>query len=140
VQSLALTTMIQGRAGADAPNMKPEGGQLCMVVPEGQAAQTQTMMLEPGHCYTVLAQGAGGVTEVDLAMTLDTSTALPPALAALAANPQLAVDQESGSSASIGPKQSCYQWPFPLPGMVKISAKARTGTGPVALQVYKKKK
>ncbi|UQA63799.1 hypothetical protein E8A73_027320 [Polyangium aurulentum] len=139
--SLGLTTMITGRAKTDAPApMKPEGGPLCMVVPEGQTVSTQTMNLEPGHCYTVLAQGAAGVSEVDVQLILDTATALPPALAALAQNPTLAVDQETGASASIGPKQTCYAWPFPLPGLVKVVAKARTGTGPIALQVYKKKK
>jgi hypothetical protein len=138
--SLGLTTMITGRAATDAPKMKAEGGPFCMVVPEGQTISTQTIMLEPGQCYTVLGQGAAGVTEVDLQLVLDTSTALPPALAALAAQPTLAVDQETGASASIGPKTSCYAWPFPLPGMVKVSAKARTGTGAIALQVYKKKK
>ncbi len=120
--------------------MKPEGGQLCMVVPEGQMAATPTMMLEPGFCYTVIGQGAGGVTEVNLQLSLDMATALPPALGALAANPVLAVDQEAGSSASIGAKQSCYAWPWPVPAMVKVNAMAKTGTGPVAVQVYKKKK
>lgn len=132
--------MITGRAAQDAPQMKPEGSPLCMVVPEGQTVSTQTMMLEPGHCYTVLAQGAAGVSEVDVQLVLDTSTALPPALQSMASNPTLAVDQESGASASIGPKQSCYAWPFPLPATVKIVAKARTGSGAIALQAYKKKK
>lgn len=132
--------MITARSKTDAPNMKAEGGQICMSLPEGQTVATPTMMLEPGHCYTILAQGGGGATEVDLSLALDTAAALPPALAALAANPVLAVDQESGSSASIGTKANCYAWPFPLPGMVKATAKVTKGTGPVAIQVFKKKK
>jgi hypothetical protein len=140
VQSLALTTMVQGREKVEAPGMKADGGQLCMVVPEGQTASTPTMMLEPGFCYTVIGQGAGGVTELNLALTLDMATALPPQLGALAANPTLAVDQEAGSSASIGQKTSCYAWPWPVPAMVKVNATAKTGSGPVAIQIYKKKK
>jgi hypothetical protein len=133
--------MLKGRAGTDAPNMKPEGAEVCMTVPEGQSASTQVgLMLEPGHCYTVLAQGGPSVTEVELKLLLDVSGSVPPALAAMAANPTLAVDSETGSSASIGAKQSCYAWSFPIAGLAKVTATAKTGSGPISLQVYKKKK
>ncbi len=40
----------------------------------------------------------------------------------------------------MGAKANCYQWPLPVPAAVRVTIKARTGTGPVAAQVYKKKK
>lgn len=133
--------MLKGRAGADAPGMKPEGPEVCMNVPEGQAVSTQVgLMLEPGYCYTVLAQGGPGVTEVELKLALDITGALPPALAAFAANPTLGVDSETGSSASVGGKQSCIPWSGLIAGLAKATATAKSGTGPISLQVYKKKK
>jgi hypothetical protein len=133
--------MLKGRAGTDAPGMKAEGPEACMTVPEGQSVSTQVgLMLEPGHCYTVLAQGGPGVTEVEMKLLLDVSGSVPPALAAMAANPTLAVDAEAGSSASIGAKQSCYAWSFPIAGLAKVTATAKTGSGPISVQVYKKKK
>jgi hypothetical protein len=80
------------------------------------------------------------VTEVELKLLADVSNALPPALAAMAANPTLGADSETGSSASIGAKASCYAWAFPIAGLVKVTATAKTGSGPISLQVYKKKK
>jgi hypothetical protein len=50
------------------------------------------------------------------------------------------VDSETGSSASIGTKQSCYAWSFPIAGLATVTATAKTGSGPIGLQVYKKKK
>jgi len=79
------------------------------------------------HSVTVGAGGGGG-------------GALPPALAALNIKPVLAVDAETGPTGSIGAKQSCYQWPFPIPAAVKVTVKARTGTGPISAQLYSRKK
>lgn len=142
VQSLAMTTMFQGRATSEAPRMQAEGGPICSVVPEGQTASGPTFMLQPGSCYTFLAQALPTVTEVDLQLELDLGSggAMPPALAALNLKPVLAVDSDTGPTAAIGAKQSCYQWPFPLPATVKLVVKARTGTGPVAAQAYSRKK
>jgi hypothetical protein len=112
-----------------------------MSVPEGQAASTAVgLMFEPGFCYTVLAQGSPSVTEVELKLVADISGSVPPAFAALAANPTLGVDTETGSAASIGAKPNCYAWAFPIAGLVKVTATAKTGSGPISLQVYKKKK
>jgi hypothetical protein len=142
VQSLAMTTMFQGRAPADAPRMQPEGSPVCSVVPEGQTTSGPTFMLQPGYCYAFLAQALPTVTEVDVQLELDLGAggAMPPALAALNLKPVLAVDSDTGPTATIGAKQNCYQWPFPLPATVKLVVKARTGTGPVAAQAYSRKK
>ncbi|EYF00890.1 hypothetical protein [Chondromyces apiculatus] len=140
VQSLSLTTMFQGRAAAEAPKMQPEGSPICGVVTEGQTVSGNTFVLQPGNCYTVLAQGLPTVTEVDVQLELDLAGGGAPALAALNIKPMLAVDPDTGPSGAIGAKQSCYSWPFPIPGAVKVVVKARQGSGPVAAQVYSRKK
>ena len=141
VQSLAMTTMFQGRAPTEAPKMQAEGSPVCGVAPEGQTVSGQTFMLQPGYCYTVLAQALPTVTEVDVQLEMDLAGggAMPPALAALNLKPMLAVDPDTGPTGAIGAKQSCYKWPFPIPAAVKIVVKARTGTGPVAAQAYSRK-
>lgn len=141
VMQLGLSTMLKGRAEAEAKGLKAEGPEVCMNVPEGQAATSQVgLMLEPGMCYAVLAQGGTGVTEVDLKLVVDLQGAASPALAAFVANPTLGVDAETGASASVGGKGNCIAWPGPIAVLGKVTATAKTGTGPIALQVYKKKK
>ncbi|WP_437740847.1 hypothetical protein WME73_35695 [Sorangium sp. So ce302] len=140
VQSLAMTTMFQGRAAGEAPKMQPEGAPVCSVVPEGQTASGQTFMLQPGNCYTFLAQALPTVTEVDIQLEIDLNAGGQPGLAAFNLKPVLAVDSDTGPTAAIGAKQSCYQWPFPIAATAKLVVKARTGSGPVAAQAYSRKK
>src|SRR5262245_33150459 len=71
VQTLAMTTAIQGRAAAEAPKMQAEGQPVCGVVQEGKSTSGPVFVLQPGMCYTVLAQSLPGVTEVDVALELD---------------------------------------------------------------------
>lgn len=139
VQTMALTTMFQGRAPTEAPGMQPEGGPICGVVPEGQTVSSQTFMVQQGFCYTFLAQALPTVTEVDLQLELDLASGAP-GLAALNMKPLLQVDTETGPQTAVGAKQSCYQWMLPGQAPVKLVVKARTGSGPVAAQAYKKKK
>jgi hypothetical protein len=137
-----MTTMFQGRQKGEAPGMQPEGGPLCSVVPEGQSTSSTTFMLQPGRCYTILAQALPNVTAIDLQLELDVAgTGAPPALAAVAGKPLLAVGQNNGVQSSIGSaKLGCYQWPWPAPAPVKVTIVAKMGAGPVAAQVYSKKK
>jgi hypothetical protein len=141
VQTLAMTTTLQGRAAAEAPGMQPEGAPICGVVPEGQSPQSPTFLLQQGYCYTFLGQSLPPVTEVDMELILDLSggAQLSPGLAAMAQRPLL-VDTETGEKAAMATKQSCYVWPWPVPGQARLVVKSRGGSGPVAAQVYKKKK
>lgn len=141
VQTLALTTMFKSRAPSEAPGMQPEGGLVCGTVPEGQTLSSPTFMLQPGFCYTFLAQGLPLVSEVDMQLEMDlTGGQIPPALAAFNLKPVLAVDMDTGPQTSVSANQSCYAWAFPVPAAAKLVIKARTGSGPVAAHVYKKKK
>lgn len=142
VQAAALTTMFEGRKAGEAPQMQPEGTAVCYVVPEGQTASSEIVMLQQGFCYTVLGGSLPPVAELDLVLELDLmgGAQLPPALAALGGiKPMLLTDTEIGGSASMGAKQSCYKWPYPLPAAARVTMKARTGSGPVAVQIFKKK-
>ena len=141
VQTLAMTTTLQGRATTEAPGMKPDGAPLCGVVPEAQPVTGPMFMLEQGYCYTFLAQSLPPVTEVDMSLEIDLSggMALAPNLAAMANRPLL-VDTETGEKGAMASKGNCYVWPWPIPAQVKLIVRSKAGAGPVAAQVYKKKK
>lgn len=140
VQTTAFTTMLLARQPSEAPRMEQVGGLVCGSAPEGQAVSGPTFMLEPGYCYTVLGNALPNVSELDVQMVVDLAGGgIPPALAALAAAP-VAVDNTTGPTAAVGPGQSCFQWAMPFPGAVKLVVKPRTGGGPVAAQVYRRKK
>lgn len=140
VQTTAFTTMLMARATTEAPRMEQVGSLVCGVAPEGQPVNGTTVMLEQGYCYTVLGQSLPNVSELDVQMVVDLAGGgIPPALAAMAQAP-LAVDNTAGQSASIGAGNNCYQWPLPIPAAVKLVLKPRTGSGPVAAQVYRRKK
>jgi len=139
VQSLAMSTSLQARAPGEAPGMQPEGQATCGVVPEGQSVTSAPFMLMQGYCYTFLGQSLPPVTEVDIQLVPDVSAGLPPALATMANQPLL-VDTETGDKAAMGAKQACYQWPWPFPLQGKLIVTARAGSGPVAAQVFRKKK
>jgi hypothetical protein len=140
VQTPALTSMIQARAGTEAPGMQPEGAAACNVVPEGQSASSQVFVLQQGYCYTVLGASLPGVTELDMNLELDLAGGGGGALAALNIKPLLMTDAETGPNGAMGAKQNCYQWAFPIPGAARITLKPRAGSGPVAAQLFKKKK
>jgi hypothetical protein len=134
--------MLQARAASEAPGMKPEGGPICGVIPEGQGYAPSSIMMEPGYCYTVLGNSLPPVGDLELAIELDPAV-IPPVLAPLlqGQSPKLAVDgNNAGPQEAVGAKGNCYQWPWPAPMNVKIAIKSKQGTGPIAAQVYKKRK
>jgi hypothetical protein len=132
--------MVQARAAAEAPGAELEGGVACGVAAEGQSVSLP-LTLMPGFCYTVLAQALPNVSEVDVQLVLDLSGGqpVPPLLAAFAQQP-IAVGSGTGVMDAIGAKQDCYKWPFPIPAITKVVVRPRMGSGPVAAQVYKRKK
>jgi hypothetical protein len=140
VQSVAFQTMFAERAKTEAPRMEPEGGVVCgTVAAEGGTVSGPTFFLQPGMCYTVIANALPNVSEVDVQIVGDAAAAgVPPALATLLSAP-LAVDSDTGAMATIGAKQNCYKWAWPIPAAAKLVVKARTGTGPVGAQVYRRK-
>lgn len=134
---LALQTALKAREKTElGPGMKPESGFTCMVVAEGGSA-TVPVMLQSGKCYTFLAQSLPNVAEVDVTLKPNFGNPVPPLLA-MFANTPLAADSDVGPAATIGKGPNCFKNPFPIPGMTVVEVKARSGAGPVAVQVYSK--
>jgi hypothetical protein len=140
VQTTAMATLFMARQKADAPGMQPEGGPVCGVVPDQQSVSSPTFVLQPGHCYTVLAQALPNVSQVDVQLELDLSAGMNPALAAFAGKPLLAVGDSAGVTATLGAKNNCYQWALPIGAPVKVTVKSKMGAGIIAAQLYSKKK
>lgn len=141
-QSLATTTAMQARAAAEAPGMKPDGAPHCGVVAEGQQYVSQPFMLEQGYCYTFIGQSLPPVSQMEMVLQGDASGLVAPIMPnmANAAQAPLLVSTTPGERVNMGEKQSCYQWPFPIPAPVRLILKSRAGAGPVAAQIYRKKK
>lgn len=84
------------------------------------------IQLTLNKCYTIIAAGAPGVTEVNLSLVPN----LPLATA-------MAVDNSTGSQATLGAKPNCYkQMLFSAPMNLVVDVPA--GQGLVAIQVYEK--
>jgi hypothetical protein len=143
-QLLATTTSMQARAAAEAPGMKPEGAPVCGVAGEGQTVVGPLFVLEPGYCYTFLGQSLPPVAQMEMVLQADLSGAagsfLPPSMSGMAqmAQAPLLVSTVPGERVNMAEKQNCYQ--AMVPGTVKLILKARAGGGPLAAQVYRKKK
>ncbi|MFO0588786.1 MAG: hypothetical protein U0441_14645 [Polyangiaceae bacterium] len=139
VQLAALTTMFPARAKDEAPGMQPEGSPICNVLPEGQTATSEIFTLQQGYCYTVIGASLPAVTELDLQLIGQPAAGIPvPSLQAVTV--PLMTDTTTGPNAVVGPKNDCYHYTLPVPATVRVTLKARAGGGPVAAQVYKKKK
>src|SRR6478736_3814195 len=95
-------------------------------------AQTleQQIMLQPNKCYSVVAAGTPPITELNVQLLAAT---IIPGMA-----PVLAVDQDTGPTATLGKKPNCYKWALPLPAAVKVVVTAAAGQGVAGAQVYEK--
>ena len=134
---VALDTAIQARAKTEVgQGMKPEGAFTCQTVPEGGSA-TVAVTLQPGKCYTALEASMPNVNEVDLFLKPNFGNPPPPLLIAFAGM-VLAQDSNTGPVATMAGGANCYKNPLPIPGAAVVEVKARTGAGPVAVQVYSK--
>jgi hypothetical protein len=134
-----ITTQFAGRLTTEAPKMEPEGQLVCMNVQEGGVTTGTDFTMYPDYCYTVLGTGLPGVQDVDLQVTLDPAAAgFPPALAAFVSVP-LMVDNIANAITAANPGKDCYHYALPLPGVAKLTVKAKLGSGAVAAQIYKKK-
>jgi len=96
----------------------------------GQTLDTQ-ILLQPNKCYTVVATALPPVTEVNVQLVLQTPM---PGM-----TPVLAVDQDSGPTAVLGKKATCYKWMFgTIPASAKVVVQVTGGSGLVAAQTYEK--
>lgn len=101
----------------------------------GNFAQGQSLdvpiQLQPNKCYTVVATALPPVTEVNVQLQLQT---VLPGMA-----PVLAIDQDTGPTAVLGKKTTCYRWMFGvIPAPAKVVVQVVGGSGLVAAQAYEK--
>lgn len=112
------------------PGAKPVGETLVGNFGTGQTLDTQ-ILLQPNKCYTVVATALPPVTEVNVQLVLQTPM---PGM-----TPVLAVDQDSGPTAVLGKKATCYKWMFgTIPASAKVVVQVTGGSGLVAAQTYEK--
>jgi hypothetical protein len=89
------------------------------------------IQLQPNKCYTVVAASLPPVTEVNVQLQL--MTPIPGVV------PVLAIDQDTGASAVLGRKTTCYRWMFgTFPASAKVVVQVAGGSGLVAAQAYEK--
>ncbi len=144
-QLLATSSSMVARAPAEAPGMKPDGAPLCGVAAQGQTVASPMFILEPGYCYTFLGQSLPPVGDMEMVLQYDATSAagsfLPPSMAGMAGMAQgpLLVSTTPGERVNMGQGRSCYQWGMLAPATVKLMLRPRTGSGPVAAQVFRKK-
>jgi hypothetical protein len=139
--------MMQARSAAEAPGMKLEGAPVCGVVnAPGETVTGPIFVLEPGYCYTFLGQSLPPVSEMEMHLQFDATamagSLLPPNMSGMAnmAQGTVLVSTTPGERVNMAEKQNCYQWGFMVPATVKLVLKARSGAGPLAAQVFRKKK
>jgi hypothetical protein len=112
------------------PGAKPVGEALVGNFGTGQSLEVP-IQLQPNKCYSVVAMGLPPVTEVMVELQL---TTIIPGMA-----PVLAVDQDTGPTAVLGRKATCYKWMFGvIPAPAKVVVKVTGGSGLVAAQAYEK--
>ncbi|CAN5642457.1 hypothetical protein BH09MYX1_BH09MYX1_57100 [soil metagenome] len=118
-------------AQTEAPGMAREGNLIAGNFQEGQIME-QPITLQGGKCYTVLALGVGGISEVDIALVATTQFAQ--------LNGVLQRDTSAGAQASLGGKGNCYKLPFPAPFSTpaKYVIKVTKGGGIAAAALYVK--
>jgi hypothetical protein len=138
--TLSLRGLIETMAKKElAANMKTDGDTVCMLLTEGQTVSAP-FSFQPGGCYSFIAYSLPNVTEVEVRVKPDLGNPVNPLLAPLASFTG-AIDADTGPTAVIGRKQDCVKHPggpvaIPFAGKAEVTAKA--GSGPVAIQVYRK--
>ncbi|HEY0469632.1 MAG TPA: hypothetical protein VGC79_35825 [Polyangiaceae bacterium] len=126
----AVTPMLtQLAASQTVAGSKPLGSAVVGNVGGAQVLEQQ-IMLQPNKCYSVVAAGMPPITELNVQLLAVT---VIPGMA-----PILAIDQDTGPSATLGKKPNCYKWAMPLPTPVKVVVSAAGGQGVAGAQVFEK--
>lgn len=122
--SPVFSTVASSHTAGSTPDGQPLGGQF-------KAGDTLHLpiTLQPGRCYTIVAV-AVGITELDIALMISVSAAIP-----LPPTP-LAVDNTSGPTAVIGSGANCFKNPTPIPLPAVAVVRATTGSGAAVAQAF----
>ena len=126
----AITPMLTQVASTQTvAGSKPLGAAMIGNVGPGAPLESQ-IMLQPNKCYSVVAVGMPPIAELNVQLVAVT---IVPGMA-----PVLAIDQDTGATAVLGKKPTCYKWALPLPVAVKVSVQSAGGQGVAAAQVFEK--
>ncbi len=128
INAAMATPLITALAQSEVQGMQPEGGAFAGQFQEGQTLE-QPFNIQPGKCYSVVAVGGPGITELDAQIVFQ----IPPAPPAV-----LAQDNASGPNATVGGKGACFKNPFPIGGPAKAIIRATRGGGLAGGQIYVK--
>jgi hypothetical protein len=123
----SMQDLVRERAKKQARGMKPYADFFGGVVEEGGTVE-QTIMIDAGKCYGVVATGGPGITDLDIQIQAK------PGLVPLP-GPVIAVDSQTGPEAAVTP---CWKNPFPLSFPAVVVLKATRGKGPIGGQTYVK--
>ncbi|CAN5572973.1 hypothetical protein BH09MYX1_BH09MYX1_29650 [soil metagenome] len=116
--------LLRSKATTLAPGMQPDGSIFKQTVNEGAKASFIST-LQAGRCYTIVAVGGVGVTDVDLLLML------PPFYTS-----EVARDKRTDTVAVVA--NVCPASPIPLPYRIDVGPKK--GNGMIVAQVYSKAK
>ncbi|HEY1536857.1 MAG TPA: hypothetical protein VGF76_22705 [Polyangiaceae bacterium] len=126
----AITPMLTQLASTQTvAGSKALGAAMVGNVAPGAPLESQ-IMLQPNKCYSVVAVGMPPIAELNVQLLAVT---IIPGMA-----PVLATDQDTGATAVLGKKPTCYKWALPLPVAVKVSVQSAGGAGVAAAQVFEK--
>ncbi|MCU0656469.1 MAG: hypothetical protein MUF64_14830 [Polyangiaceae bacterium] len=126
-----LQLLLTPLAHQHAAGAKPEGPPITGMLQPGQPLQASVTLAASGaRCYTVIALGAPLLTDLQIELVATPPAPLPPFV--------LAQSQSPANPAILAGSPNCFKnlSPLPTPATVKITSK--TGSGPVAAQVYAK--
>ncbi len=124
-----LEPALDAAMARDAPGMTVDGGTLGGRFAQGDVLE-RLLTLQPGHCYTIVAQSRGAITELEVVMV----AAVTPTMPTMA----LAIDADQGPHATLGRAPSCFRNPIPLPLPVLVRVTATSGSGVAAVRALSK--
>lgn len=122
-----LEQQLGAAAKKHARGMKVSGDPFGATLKEGQQTEA-AIMIEAQKCYSVVAVGGMGLTEVDIQVLAKPGAVAFP-------GPILAHDTTTGAEAAVSP---CWKNPFPLAFPATVVVKATKGAGDVAARIYVK--
>lgn len=124
----AATPALTLLAGQEVQGMQPDGQAFAAQFQAGQTFEYPFNM-QGGKCYSVIAVGLPGVTQVDLQIVVQQ----PPLPAVV-----LAQSNTAGANATLGGKGQCFRNSLPLGGPAKVIMKVSGGQGIAVGQLYVK--
>jgi hypothetical protein len=124
----AATIPLATLGNQHAPGMAKEGNPVAGNFQAGQTLES-TFTLQPGKCYTLVAQGVG-ITQLDLEIQYVTPV---PGLA-----PTAGKSSTRGAQAVVGSGNGCIRPMSPFQAQAKFIVKATSGAGLAVAQLYSK--